>query len=364
MTFQRQIMFWTILLVALILVLYVLSDVLLPFVAGLAIAYFLDPVADRLEGWGLNRLWATLVIVGVFILGFLFFAILIAPILAHQLTQLASNLPGYVTSLRNLVAEWSEGSVADFFGIGTDTASVPMKDILTRITNWFGGLVPSLLSGGMALISLLALFVVTPVVAFYMLYDWDRMIAIVDGWLPRDHQETVRELAREMDTAIAGFVRGQGTVCLILGSFYAVGLTMIGLNSGLVIGLTAGLISFIPYVGSTIGLVVAGGIALVQFLPDWIPVAATVGVFAFGQFAEGNFLSPKLVGDSVGLHPVWLMFALFAFGYLFGFVGMLLAVPLAAAVGVLSRFALRQYMTSKFYKGSPGQSGSEKTRRK
>lgn len=351
MTLQRQMMFWSLVLAVLILVLYVLADVLLPFVAGLAIAYFLDPVADKLENWGLSRLWATLVIVGCFILSFLLFIFLLAPLLTVQLTQFATNFPDYLGTIRNLVSEWSKGRVADFIGISPDAASAPLKFVIAKIGTWFTGVVPTLLSGGRALISFLALFIVTPVVAFYMLYDWDRMVETVDGWLPRDHQETIRELARQMDAALAGFVRGQGTVCLILGSIYAVGLTIIGLNFGLLIGLVAGLISFVPYVGSTVGLIVAGGVAIVQFLPDWIPVIATFGVFIFGQFIEGHFLSPKLVGDSVGLHPVWLMFALFAFGYLFGFVGMLLAVPLAAAVGVLSRFALNQYLSSKIYEG-------------
>ncbi len=351
MTIHRQVLFWTVALLAMVLTLYVLADILLPFVAGLAIAYFLDPVADRLEKWGLSRLWATLVIVFVFILAFLFFVILVVPVLVQQLAQFAVLLPDYVTSLRALAAEWSQGWIAKIFGVTSDSASDPLQDIVAKITNWFGRLIPSLLSGGVALISFLALFIVTPVVAFYMLYDWDRMIAIVDEWLPRDHQETIRKLAREMDAAIAGFVRGQGTVCLILGCFYAVGLTVIGLNFGLLIGLAAGLISFVPYVGSSVGLVLAGGVALVQFLPDWIPIAVTLGIFAFGQMVEGNYLSPKLVGSSIGLHPVWLMFALFAFGYLFGFVGMLLAVPLAAAVGVMTRFLLRQYMESKIYTG-------------
>jgi len=361
MTLQRQIMFWVGALVLLILVVYVLADILLPFVAGLAIAYFLDPVADRLEKWGLSRLWATMVIVGIFILAFLLFLVLLVPILVHQLTQLVIFLPDYVSSLRTLFAEWSEGWVSDFFDIDPNSASGPLQDIVKRITRWLGGLVPSLWSGGVALISFLALFIVTPVVAFYMLYDWDRMVAIVDTWLPRDHQETIRDLARQMDLAIAGFVRGQGTVCLILGTLYAIGLTLLGLNFGLLIGLTAGLISFIPYVGSTIGLVLAGGVALVQFWPEWAPIAGALGIFVFGQMVEGNFLSPKLVGGSVGLHPVWLMFALFAFGYLFGFVGMLLAVPLAAAVGVLSRFALKQYMASKIYTGTPDANGRKRS---
>jgi predicted PurR-regulated permease PerM len=177
------------------------------------------------------------------------------------------------------------------------------------------------------------------------------MIAAVDSWVPVRFRPTVRRLAQEIDHSVAGFIRGQASVCLILGTFYAVGLSLIGLNFGALIGMTAGLLSFIPYVGSLTGLILSVGVAIVQFWPDWTWIAATLAVFVVGQFVEGNILSPKLVGASVGLHPVWLMFALLAFGSLFGFVGLLLAVPLAAAVGVLVRFALERYLESTLYHG-------------
>jgi predicted PurR-regulated permease PerM len=198
-------------------------------------------------------------------------------------------------------------------------------------------------------------------VAFYLLNDWDHMIAKVDSWLPRDHAPTIRALASEIDGAMAGFIRGQGTVCLLLGLFYAIALSLAGLNFGLLIGLGAGLLSFIPYIGSTVGGILAIGMALVQFWPDWLHIAVIIAIFAGGQFIEGNFLSPYLVGNRVGLHPVWLMFALFAFGYLFGFVGLLLAVPLAAATGVLVRFALKQYLNSPVYLGVPAPPEEEAT---
>jgi predicted PurR-regulated permease PerM len=181
------------------------------------------------------------------------------------------------------------------------------------------------------------------------------MIAKVDSWLPRDHVESVRSVARDINSAMASFIRGQGTVCLLLGVFYAIGLSLTGLNFGLAIGFGAGLLSFIPYVGAIIGGILAIGVGLVQFWPDYVSILMVAGVFVLGQFIEGNFLSPKLVGSSIGLHPVWLMFALFAFGYVFGFVGLLLAVPLAAAAGVLVRFALSHYLRSKLYLGVPSE---------
>jgi predicted PurR-regulated permease PerM len=222
----------------------------------------------------------------------------------------------------------------------------------------------SLWSGGQALLSIFSLVVVTPVVAFYLLYDWERMIATVDSWIPLHHRDTVHALAHEMDEAIAGFLRGQTAVCLILGSFYAVGLSVTGLNFGLLIGLLSGIITFIPYVGSMTGLILATGVAIAQFWPEYTPILTVLGIFFVGQFLEGYVLAPKLVGESIGLHPVWLMFALFAFGYLFGFVGLLIAVPLAAIVGVLARFALRQYLASPFYTGEPagGQVGFRQVR--
>jgi len=193
---------------------------------------------------------------------------------------------------------------------------------------------------------------ITPVVTFYMLRDWEKLLAAIDGTLPLDHADTIRELARESNAAIAGYVRGQALVCLCLGSIYAIGLSLVGLQFGLVIGLIAGAISFIPFVGTFVGAVMALGMALAQFPPDWIGVAKVAAVFLLGQTLEGNVLSPKLVGDRVGLHPVWIMFALLAGGSLFGFVGILVAVPTAAVIGVIVRYLLRRYRESAIYRGS------------
>jgi predicted PurR-regulated permease PerM len=360
MSVQRQILFWLAAFAVFVLALYVLADILLPFVAGMAIAYFLDPVADRLERLGLSRLWATVLIVLVFLLVFVAFIIVLVPVLVQQFADLAAQAPGHLSRLQQYISEVGDGDLARMLGLNGGEIPKPLQDMAGKLTDWLGRVAGSLVSGGVAFISFLALFVVTPVVAFYMLLDWDRMVAHVDGWLPREQVQTVRSLASDIDRAIASFIRGQGTVCLLLGLFYAVGLTLVGLNFGLLIGLGAGLISFIPYVGSTVGLVVAGGVALAQFWPDWMWIAAVIGIFLAGQFLEGNILQPKLVGSSVGLHPVWLMFALFAFGYLFGFVGLLLAVPMAAAVGVLSRFALKRYMASELYSKAAPKPASRK----
>ena len=226
-----------------------------------------------------------------------------------------------------------------------------IKQLAQKATGWAGGVLTSVLSGGLAVVNFIALLVITPVVAFYLLLDWDRMMQRISDWLPRDHADTIRQIGSDINDVISGFVRGQFTVLMILGVFYVIGLTLIGLNFGLLIGLGAGLISFIPFVGPVVGFVVGGTVAVVQFWPDWHWVAAVIGVFLAGQAIEGNVLSPMIVGDRVRLHPVWLMFALFVFGYLFGFVGMLIAVPVAAAIGVLVRFGLQLYLKSSFYQG-------------
>ena len=193
-----------------------------------------------------------------------------------------------------------------------------------------------------------------PVVAFYLLLDWDNMIARIDKLLPREHRDTIRQLGRDIDQVLAGFVRGQVLVCLILGTFYSVALMLAGLNFGLIVGAIAGLVTFIPYIGALTGGALAIGLALFQFWGDWFQIGIVAGIFALGQFLEGNIITPRLVGKSVGLHPVWLLFALSAFGTVFGFVGMLVAVPVAAALGVFARFGIAQYLDSRLYRGDAG----------
>ncbi|MGV7033636.1 AI-2E family transporter [Methylobacterium symbioticum] len=339
-------------LVGLGLLVYLLRDVMLPFVAGIALAYLLDPLADRLERLGLGRLAASLVILALFVVVLVVSLLLLVPLVANQVAALISSLPQMVSRLQGILAERA-GPLLQRLG-GADALSELQSSVGSLATQgvaWLLAFLKSLWTGSQVLISIASLLVVTPVVAFYILVDWDRMIAALDGWVPPRHQLTVRELARQIDRAIIGFVRGQTLVCLILGSFYAVGLWLVGLNFGVLIGLIAGFLTFIPYVGTLTGFLLAMGVALVQYWPgsDWLHIGLTLGIFLTGQFLEGNIISPKLVGDSVGLHPVWLMFALLAFGSLFGFLGLLLAVPVAASIGVLVRFGLRQYLQSRLY---------------
>jgi predicted PurR-regulated permease PerM len=353
MTIQRQAGFWVVALLAFILALWLLQDILLPFIAGFVLAYFLDPVADALERLGLPRVVATLLILLVAVSALVLVFLIFVPILGEQALRLAQDLPDLAKALVARLDEVTPQSLKDILARAGGTSGGSIGDMAGKMTGWVATVVQSLWSGGMALVNVLSLLVVTPIVAFYLLADWDKLVAKVDSWVPREHIEDVRSIARDIDGALAGFIRGQGTVCLLLGLFYAIGLSLAGLKFGLAIGLGAGLLSFIPYVGAIIGGVLAIGVGLVQFWPDYSTVLLIVGIFAAGQFLEGNFLSPKLVGGSIGLHPVWLMFALFAFAYLFGFVGLLLAVPLAAAAGVLVRYGLGRYLQSKLFTGVP-----------
>lgn len=348
---RRQLLFWLAALVVFIIFLMMFRTILLPFIAGMALAYFLDPVADRLERLGLSRMWATVVILATFIVVFVLSLMIIIPILASQLNEFIQRIPGYITQLQTYITTSNAAWLPNWLSTQSEGIKENFSKYLSEGVGFLGTLLAQIWNSGKALVDIASLLIVTPVVAFYLLLDWDRMIAKVDGWIPRNHVAVVRQIATELDSTIAGFVRGQGSLCLFLGIYYAVGLSLIGLNFGLLIGFLTGLLSFIPYVGSTVGLVLAAGVAVVQFWPDYVHLIIVVLFFFSGQFIEGNILQPKWVGKSVGLHPVWLMFALFAFGVLFGFVGVLVAVPAAASIGVLVRFALTRYLQSDLYYG-------------
>ena len=362
MRIEWQIGFWIGAFLLLVLLLWLFSGVLLPFAAAVAIGYLLDPLADRLERLGFNRLSATLLILACCAFVIVLIAVLILPVLWRQLASFIEALPTYATKLEELVSRLSQdygGVLMNKLGLsnkgGNELASAT-HDLVAQAAQWAASFLNSLLTGGGALISLVSLLFVTPVVVFYMLLDWDKMLATIDGLVPLRHGETVRELAREIDRALAGFLRGQAIVCLFLGAWYGIGLSLIGLNFGLLIGITAGILSFIPYVGSWTALILSSAVAIVQDWPQWKLLAMSFAVFLIGQFIEGNILSPKLVGNSVGLHPVWLIFALLAFGSLFGFTGLITAVPFAAAAGVILRFAVKRYRESNLYSNTSGPS--------
>lgn len=349
----RYVFVWLGVFALFFLSIYVFRSILLPFVAGMATAYFLDPVCDRLEAWKLSRTLATTIVTLVFILLVVAAILIVVPTLVGQIGRLLENAPGYLEVLREQVTRLVEFLEQRVDPDIMQRAEAAASDSIAKFAGWVTRVLTNLVTGGVAFANFLSLIVITPVVAFYLLRDWDRLVDLVDGWLPRPQADLIREQLGKIDEILAGFVRGQATVCLILGVFYAVALTLAGLDFGLVIGLMAGLLTFIPYVGALIGGLLSVGLALIQF-DEVARVLIVAAIFGAGQAIEGNFLTPKLVGDRVGLHPVWVIFALLAGGVLFGFVGILLAVPVAAVVGVLVRFALERYLSSELYWGHGG----------
>lgn len=337
---------WGIAALLFFLALWYLGSIVSPFLAGGAVAYFLDPLADRLERAGLSRVLATTVISVAALLIVVLLVLAIIPLLIGQLTSLVDAAPSIAARLETFLRE----AFPEF----TDITSV-IRDSLGQIAQAVqsrgGQLAQGLVNSVLSVVSWLLFIVIVPVVAFYLLLDWDHMVARIDALLPRDHAPTIRRLAREIDAVLAAFVRGQLSVCLAMAVYYATTLMMAGLQFGLIIGAIAGAITFIPYVGALLGGALAIGLALYQFWGDWLAIGLVAAIFGLGQFLEGNVITPRLVGKSVGLHPVWLMLALTVFGALFGFAGMLIAVPVTAAFGVLLRFAISQYQTSPLYHG-------------
>lgn len=350
----QQVKYWSIAAAVFFALLWFLGGMLLPFVLAMAIAYALDPIADWLETHGLGRVWATVTITVLALAIFVLVVLLVLPMLIEQALALVNAAPQLFRELHAFLTErfpslLDEGSTLrkSLVGLG-DT--IQSKGV---------ALLNGILTSAMSLLNVVMLIFLVPIITFYLLMDWDRMIAEVDSLLPRDHAPVIRKLAGDIDRVLANFIRGQGTVCLIMAVFYAVALMAVGLQFGLVVGFFSGLLAFIPFISSILGGVVAIGLAVFQFWGDWVMIGLVAAIYIGGQIVEGNIITPKLVGTSVGLHPVWLIFALTAFGTLFGFVGMLVAVPLAASLGVLTRFGIAQYTDSRLYRGLMDHDGDD-----
>ena len=343
---RQQLFFWGILLVVSIVLLSFFGNILLPFVAGTALAYLLDPLADRLQKLGFNRLWAVIFISCIFVIIFAPLAVFIFANLVDQLTKLISAAPTISEKLTKALNGTLPSKLIETFNL--DQSNLPVGEFLKSTIVI---IMSSLVNSFSSLLSIAGLMLITPIVTIYLLLDWDRLVAKIDSLLPLAHAKTIRYLAREIHDVIAGFIRGMGSVCCLLGIYYAVTLMFLGLEFGLIIGVFAGLLTFIPYLGAILGGILAIGLSTVQFWGDWNTVLLVIGIFVLGQLIEGNFLTPKLVGNSVGLHPVSLLLALSIFGSIFGLVGMMVAVPVAASIGVLIRFLIKQYLNSQIYTG-------------
>ena len=335
------------------LALNLFASILLPFVAAAGIAYFLDPPTTRLARAGLRRGAAAFLMILTLVAMCLLFALLLYPLLLAQVGLLLGRVPSYIESVRSWAGEVIVGLQEQ---LGSEYVDEKLRDLVGMQAGAMLGFLAAALSrivgGGFALFNVFSLLLVTPVVAFYLLRDWRRAVARVDSWLPRRYAGVLRAQGHEVDRILAAWLRGQAVCCAALAIFYAVLLSAVGLDLGLIVGLSAGLLSFIPYIGSIAGGVASIGLAFAQF-PDWQGVALVAGVFVAGQLLEGYVIYPRFLGDRVELHAVWVIFALFAGGAAFGFLGVLLAVPTAAAIGVVLRFWLRRYLASPLYLDPP-----------
>lgn len=341
------------LLVVLWLALQLFASILAPFVAAAVLAYALDPAATRLTRLGIPRGAAALIMIMTVIAAVLLAALLLYPLVISQIGLLINRIPQYAT----LLQRWAREMLIDLQdNFGPDVVNDRLRDLVSSqagsMLSFLLSTVTGLIGGGFAIFNLLSLAVVTPVVGFYLLRDWHSSVRLVDSWLPNRYRGVLRAQAREVDRILSAWVRGQALCCLFLALYYAAGLTIAGLDLGLIVGLMAGLLSFIPYVGSITGAVTSIGLALAQF-PQWRGVLVVASVLILGQILEGYVIYPRFLGDRVELPAVWVIFALFAGGAAFGFLGVMLAVPVAATIGVLARFWLRRYLASPLYLDPP-----------
>ncbi|MDE3059918.1 MAG: AI-2E family transporter [Pseudomonadota bacterium] len=347
---HRRWPFWIIIGILLLVFVYLIRAILLPFVLGIFIAYFLHPLVDRLEKRGAARGLATVGVLVGFFVSIVLLSLFIVPVIVSQCSDLIAALPGYVSDLEARYAPLASevlGSVAPAKSL--QSAAADISGIALKLVEEFIG---GAFHSGLALLTLLSLVLITPVVTFYLLLDWNTIVARMDKLLPREHAVTIRGQLSVIDRTLAGFIRGQLTVCLILATYYAVALSIVGLKFGIVIGLVTGLLLIFPYIGSLLAMVTALAVAAAQF-DNYGPVLAVLAVYLIGQPMEGYVITPKLVGEKVGLHPVWIIFGMLSGAALFGFVGILLAVPATAIIGVLIRFAVARYLQSDYYKGEP-----------
>lgn len=351
MTLQSQVIFWLALGLLAIIAILTLQSVMLPFVIGIVIAYAFNPLADKLDRIGLPRVLAAALVVALFLALVTAFFVFVVPLLVKQLQQLITTLPSEAQRLRGVLEGWAEKQLGDNFPAFQNMLDGAISDFSGNWTTIASFVAQSIWTQGQSVVSFLAILLIAPVVLFYVLVDWNGMVKRIDSWLPRAHAPKVRAIASDIDNAISAFIRGQGLVCLILGVYYTVALSFAGLEYGLLVGVLTGILSFVPFVGWALGLISSVVLALVQTWPDLTLLVLVLAIFAGSQALDAAFLSPKIVGSRIGLHPVWLIFALMTFSYLFGIVGTLVAVPLAAATGVLVRHSLQSYLESEIYRG-------------
>lgn len=349
MNAKYQALFWVVLLLVIMLFTYLFRSVLTPFVAGIVVAYLLNPIVEKLESLKVSRLLATVAILSLFFIAALTLLILIIPPLYRELVELADNVPAYIDTL------WARlGPAISSFGGESNLQNLDqgLKEIIrenfSNALNVSANVVAALIGGGRAFANFLSVVFITPLVAFFMMVEWQTIVNWVDDLLPRSHQKQIRKLVAEIDSKISGFIRGQLMVAITLGVIYALALSLAGLEYGFLIGLVSGVLTIIPMFGSIVGLVVGAIVAWFQ-TGEIVFTGIIVAIFLAGQLIESNYITPKFLSGSVGLHPLWILFSLLAGSALFGIVGMMIAVPVAATIGVLLSFALENYKSSAYY---------------
>ncbi|MGA8403145.1 MAG: AI-2E family transporter [Stellaceae bacterium] len=343
-----RLVFWIGVIVLVIFALGMLQSILLPFIAGLVLAFILAPTVARLERWGLRRSLASLAILIAFLVGIALVFTLLVPLIQNQVVTLIAKVPALVSFLQDQLGKVISLAQQQLPPDQVQKLRDMVGSKLGEALSWLASLLQGLITSSIAILNIVSLVIVTPIVTFLVLRDWEKMVTLIDDYLPRQSLATVREQARLVADMLVGFVHGQALVCLILAIYYGATLSFAGLDSGLALGLLIGVLAIIPILGGALGFVLALGLAASQY-GTWREIITVCIIFAVGQTVEGNFLTPKLVGDRINLHPVWVMFALFAGATLLGFVGLLIAVPAAAVIGVLVRFALSRYRRSAVY---------------
>lgn len=343
-----RLLFWLGLALTAVFVLGFVHAILMPFAVGFAIAYILQPGVLHLEHRGVNRGLASLVVLVLFLLAVACVLVILVPLIQGQIVQLIAGVPKLVNltqaELGRLIQVLQERLPAEDVSKLRDLVGAKIAEALT----WLAELVQGIITGGFAILNIISLVVVTPIVTFFLLRDWERMLVFIDAYVPRQSLHTVRGQARQVSDTLVAFVHGQALICVILAFYYGVALTAAGISAGAALGVLIGVLAIIPILGVATGFALSIGLAASQY-GSWSEIAVVAGIFIFGQLVEANFLTPKLLGDRIHLHPVWVIFALLAGGTMFGIVGVLIAVPTAAVIGVFARFALFRYVGSSLY---------------
>jgi predicted PurR-regulated permease PerM len=328
------------------------SSILLPFVMAAGLAYFLDPAVSHLERLGIRRSVGALLLIATFLLVAAVFVLLLYPVISDQATALFQNLPAYFTTAQKDFAHLVNALQRR---IGSGVVSAKLRDLAANqadaIVSFAGNAAGNIIGSGMAVVNVLSLVIVTPIVTFYLLRDWPGIMRQAETWLPRPYAQTIGAQAVEVNRVLSAWIRGQAICCLFLAALYALGLTLVGLDLGLIVGLLSGLLSFIPYAGTLFGGITAILLSLNQN-QGWDGVFAVLAVFGTAQFINDYVIQPRFLGDKLGLPAVWVIFALFAGGSAFGFLGIMMAVPVTAVLGALGRFWLRRYLASPLYLGT------------